>query len=214
VLTVVAVVANNKAALPGLLFAQEGAELYRPYRQAPTAFPLFVVRAQGGVESLVRPVRELLVRHVPDRPVFASPLAQNVRQQFAGVRRNATQIGGFAVMGLVLALIGVYGVLSFDVNRRVREIGIRGALGAPRASVARLVLMDALRMTAAGLLLGIPTALAATRLLQAILFRTSPSDPLTYIAVALCVTAVALAAAYLPARRAANVSPLVALRSD
>jgi predicted permease len=214
VLTVVGVVANNKAAAPGLLFAQDGAELYRPYAQAPSAFPLFVARAQGRGETLVRPVRELLVRHVPDRPVFAAPLEQSLGQQFAGVRRNALQIGAFAVMGLILALIGVYGVLSFEVGRRVREIGIRGALGATRAHVARLVLLDALRMTAVGLVLGIPAALAAARLLQAILFRTSPSDPLTYVAVSLCVAAVALGAAYLPARRAARVSPLVALRTD
>jgi putative ABC transport system permease protein len=213
-ITVVGVVANNKAAQPGLLFAQDGPELYRPYLQAPTAFPVFFARAQDRAEALVGPARELLVRLVPDRPVFSALLSLNVAQQFAGVRRNALQIAGFAAIGLFLALVGVYGVLSFDVGRRTRELGIRGALGASGPGIVRLVLTDAVRLTAIGVLLGIPMALAATGLLDALLFQTRRANPLLYVAVVVCVAAVSLCAAYLPAQRAARFSPMIALRGE
>jgi putative ABC transport system permease protein len=214
VLTVVGVVADNKAARPNLLLAQDGAELYRPYLQVPSAFPTFLVRATGRPDALVAPVRKLLAAAVPDRPLSSALVSQNVQRQFAGVRQNAYEIVGFAIVGLVLALIGVYGVLAFDVSRRTKELGIRGALGATSAGLTRLVLRDATTLTGAGIAIGVPCAVLAMRLIRSLLFNTSTTDPSVYLLVALIVGAVSLIAALVPARRAARIAPVVALRAE
>lgn len=213
-LTVVGVVANSKAARPNLLLAQDGPEIYRPYAQSPTSFPVFIVRASGDPGGLVSPVRQLMTQMVPDRPLGSTLVSQNVRNQFAGVQRNAMQIAAFALVGLLLALIGIYGVLSFDVNSRSREIGIRGALGASRGVIARWVLFDASQLTLVGVVIGVPAAVAATKLIRGLLYGTSPTDPLTFVFVAFVVVVAALLASYVPARRAAGVDPVVALRAD
>jgi predicted permease len=212
-ITVVGVAADNKAARPNLLLDDDGPELYRPYDQAPSAFPAFLVAATSRPEALLRPVNVLLARLVPDRPVFASLVSQTVAQQLGGVRTNALQILAFAAVGLLLAVIGVYGVLSFEVSRRTREIGIRSALGASRARIAGGTLLDAGKLVALGMVLGIPASLLASRLLAGLLYSTSPRDPSVIGAVAGCVILVALVAAYLPARRAVRVDPVVALKS-
>lgn len=214
VLSVVGVVANSKAARPNLLLAQDGAELYRPYAQAPTSFPVFLARASGDPRTLVTPVRQLMTRMVPDRPLGSAVVSQNVRNQFAGVERNAIQIAAFAGIGLLLALVGIYGVLSFDVSSRSREIGIRAALGASRGAIAQRVLLDASQLTALGVLVGVPVSLAAAKLIQGLLFETSASDPVTYAVVGLSIVGVAMLAAYVPARKAATVDPVTALRAD
>jgi putative ABC transport system permease protein len=137
-----------------------------------------------------------------------------VRNQFAGVRRNTMQITAFALVGLLLALIGVYGVLSFDVSSRSREIGIRGALGASRGTIARSVLFGASRLTLIGVAIGVPAAIITTKLIRGLLYGTSPTDPASLIVVAFIVFVAGLLASYVPARRAAGVDPVVALRSD
>jgi putative ABC transport system permease protein len=212
-LTVVGVVANSKAARPNLLLDEDGPELYRPWDQAPSAFPAFFVAAASRPEPLLRPVSVLLARLVPDRPVFASLVRETVTQQLGGVRTNAIQILAFAVVGLLLAVIGVYGVLSFDVSRRTREIGIHSALGASRAHIAGTTLLDAAKLTAIGVAIGIPVALFATRLMSGLLYTTSPRDPSVYGIVVACIGIVSLVAAYLPARRAVRVDPMIALRA-
>jgi putative ABC transport system permease protein len=212
-LTVVGVVANSKAARPNLLLDEDGPELYRPWDQAPSAFPAFFVAAASRPEPLLRPVSVLLARLVPDRPVFASLVRETVTQQLGGVRTNAIQILAFAVVGLLLAVIGVYGVLSFDVSRRTREIGIHSALGASRAHIAGTTLLDAAKLTAIGVAVGIPVALFATRLMSGLLYTTSPRDPSVYGIVVACIGIVSLVAAYLPARRAVRVDPMIALRA-
>ena len=146
-ITVVGVAATSKAARPNLLLDEDGPEFYRPDDQAPSAFPAFFVSAASRPEPLLRPVSLLLARLVPDRPVFSTLVSQTVTQQLGGVRTNAMQILAFAVVGLLLAVIGVYGVLSFDVSRRTREIGIQSALGASRARIAGNTLLDAARLT-------------------------------------------------------------------
>jgi predicted permease len=212
-LTVVGVARDNRAAQPSLLLAEDGPELYRPYEQAPSAFPTFFVRATGAPAPLQKPVREILVRLVPDRPLFTSLASDLVDAQLSTVRLNAVQIVAFALIGLCLALLGVHGVLSYAVGRRTQEIGIRGALGATRAGLQRMVLADGMWLTTAGLLLGLPVAAAATRLIRGMLYGTNPTDPLVYAAVGLVVAVVSLGAGYLPARRAARVDPLIALRA-
>ena len=212
-ITVVGVAASSKAARPNLLLDEDGPELYRPFDQAPSAFPSFFIAASSRPEPLLRPVSLLLARLVPDRPVFSTLVSQTVTQQLGGVRTNAMQILAFAVMGLLLAVIGVYGVLSFDVSRRTREIGIRGALGASRARIAGSTLVDAARLTAIGVVVGALVSVFATRLIGTLLYTTSPRDPLVYAAVVACIVVVSLIAAYLPARRAVRVDPIVALKA-
>ena len=212
VLTVVGIVANSKAARPNLLLDDDGPELYRPYDQAPSAFPTFFAAASARPAPLLRPMGVLLARLVPDRPVFTTLVSDNVRQQLGGIRTNALQILAFAVMGLLLAVIGVYGVLSFDVSRRTREIGIRSALGASRARIAANTLADAGRLIVLGVAMGVPAAMVATRFISGLLYTTSPRDPLVYGVVVVCIALVSLVAAYVPARRAVRVDPMVALR--
>ena len=212
-ITVVGVVANSKAARPNLLLDEDGPELYRPFEQAPSAFPSFFIAAASRPEALLRPVSMLLARLVPDRPVFSTLVSETVTQQLGGVRTNAMQILAFAVMGLLLAVIGVYGVLSFEVSRRTREIGIRSALGASRARIAGNTLTDAAQLTAIGVVVGVLVSVFATRLIGSLLYTTSPHDPLVYVAVVGCIVLVSLFAAYLPARRAVKVDPIVALKA-
>ena len=213
-ITVVGVVRDHKGAQSSLLLAEDGPEVYRPYEQAPSAFPTFYVRAGASPDALLKPVRDLLVRSVPDRPVFASLMADQVAQQLGGVRVTTYQIVGFAMVGFLLALIGVHGVLAYAVGRRTREIGIRGALGASRGELRRMVLLDAARLTAVGLGVGIVGARFATGWIRDLLHGTSPTDPLVFLAVAVVVVLVSLVASAIPARRASRVDPMEALRTS
>jgi putative ABC transport system permease protein len=213
--TVVGVVRDNKAAQPNVLLAAEGPELYRPFEQAPSAFPSFLVRSTNGLtpEALLRPTRQALIRAVPDRPLFTQLASEQIARQLGGVRTNALQILGFAAIGLVLALIGVHGVLSYTVSRRTREIGIRGALGASRGALRLMVVRDAMVLVLIGLGLGLPTAAVVSRYIGELLHGTSVTDPRIYAAVAAIVIAAALVASWIPARRASRVDPMTALRS-
>jgi|tagenome__1003787_1003787.scaffolds.fasta_scaffold20979250_3 predicted permease len=213
--TVVGVVRDNKAAQPNVLLAAEGPELYRPFEQAPSAFPSFLVRSTNGLapEALLRPTRQALIRAVPDRPLFTQLASEQIARQLGGVRTNALQILGFAAIGLVLALIGVHGVLSYTVSRRTREIGIRGALGASRGALRLMVVRDAMVLVLIGLGLGLPAAAIASRYIGELLHGTSVTDLRIYAAVAVIVLAAALVASWIPARRASRVDPMTALRS-
>jgi len=213
ILTVVGVVADNRAAATNLLLSDPGPELYLAYEQAPSAFPTFLIRADAGPTPLLKPVRETLARLVPDRPLFATLASDQVRDQLGGVRVNALQVLGFAVVGFGLALMGIYGVLSYAVGRRTQEIGIRGALGASRVRLTRMVLADAARLVGVGLAIGLLLSFAATRRIAGMLYGTSRTDPLVYTGVIILVLLVSLAASWLPARRASRVDPLVALRA-
>jgi putative ABC transport system permease protein len=212
--TLVGIVANNKAAQPNLLLAEDGPELYFPYPQSPSAFPQFLVRARSDPAPLERPVRLALTRLVPDRPLFTSPVRTTVARQLGGVRSNAMQIGSFALIGLFLTVIGVYGVLAFETGRRYREIGIRSALGARRSRILRSVLFEAGQLVAIGIVMGIPLAVLTTRFIRSLLYSTNPSDPVGYVIVALAMTLVALLAALGPALRASRISPLIAIKVE
>ena len=213
-MTVVGVIADNRAAQPGLLVSEPGPELYRPYVQAPSPFPLFVIAAQGDPASLLKPVRDLMVRAVPDRPLSATLAASTIADQLAGVRSNARQALWVAIAGLVLALLGVHGVLAYTVRRRTREIGIRGAMGATRGHIVVLILRQSAMLVAIGLVVGIPAARAASRVLDGLLYHTDGRDPSIYALVAGCLVLTAALAGVVPLLRALRVQPLEALRAE
>jgi ABC-type antimicrobial peptide transport system permease subunit len=122
--------------------------------------------------------------------------------------------GVFAALALLLSSLGIYGVVSYLTAQRTQEIGVRVALGAQRADVLRMILGQGIKMTALGVLIGLVAALGLTRLMSKLLFGVSASDPVTFTAVALLLALVALAACYLPARRAARLDPMAALRYE
>jgi putative ABC transport system permease protein len=132
----------------------------------------------------------------------------------AARRLSMILLAAFAVLALALSCVGIYGVISYLVGERTREIGVRMALGARRSDVLRLILGQGARMALLGLLPGIFLALGLTRLMRSQLFGVTPHDPLTFAAVAMVFVMVALAACYIPARRAARVDPMVALRYE
>ena len=129
-------------------------------------------------------------------------------------RFNAVLLGIFSGIALLLATVGIYGVLSYSVTQRTREIGIRMALGAVQRDVIRMVAGNALRLTGAGIAIGLALAFALTRYLGSLLFEVGPTDPLTLAGVSLLLAIIALVASWIPARRAARVDPLTALRHE
>ena len=129
-------------------------------------------------------------------------------------RLTVQVIGIFAVAALVLAAVGIYGVIAYAVTERRQEIGIRMAPGAGRGAVLRMVVGDAMLLTGSGVLIGVAAAIALTRLMKQLLVEVSPVDPVTFTAVAATLTVVSLAASYLPGRRAARVDPVISLRAE
>jgi ABC-type antimicrobial peptide transport system permease subunit len=151
----------------------------------------------------------------PGLAVFAvEPLDVTISRSVSQRRFTAVLLCAFAALAVILAAIGIHGLLSYNVAQRRQEIGIRIALGAGRGAVLGLILREGMVIIVAGLIGGLTGALLLTRLLQALLFGVSPTDPLTFVVVAAVLTAVALVATLLPARRAARVDPLPALRTE
>jgi ABC-type antimicrobial peptide transport system permease subunit len=142
------------------------------------------------------------------------PLTEVVARSLGQRRFAMLLLGAFAGLALLLAAVGIYGVVAFLAGQRVREVGIRMALGARRADVLRLFLSESARFAGAGLAAGIVLAIAATRLMRTMLFGVGPTDLVSFSAVAVVLTGVAIAASFLPARRAAGISPMEALRHE
>jgi len=210
--TIVGVVQDTK--YDGLA-APSGFQVYVPYAQRPFPGMRIVLRSKTEPSALIASVREA-VRSVD--PQEQGSRYQTMESIFAGSinepRFYTLLLGVFGVVALVLAAIGIFGVISYSVSQRTREIGVRLALGASRASVLRMVLTESLGVIVIGLMLGVAAALALTRLLGSLLFEVRPGDPVTYGGVVVLLLAVGLLAALLPARRAANVDPMVALRCE
>ena len=212
-LTVVGVVGNVRH---WGLEQEAPVEHYVLYRQRPE-FALgmaVVVRGSGDPSQLMRAVRERIRVIDRDVPVDLGTLNARVDRSLAERRFIMNVLVAFGALALVLAAIGVYGVLSFTVAQRTREIAVRMALGAERRRVLGLVVGHVFRVSAVSALVGLVAARAVSRLMSAMLVDVSPADPRTYVVVTGVLMAVALIAAYVPARRAAGVDPMLALRSE
>ncbi|HKG91157.1 MAG TPA: ABC transporter permease [Gemmatimonadaceae bacterium] len=188
-----------------------------PYAQRYLTRAQLLVRSAGGGEELrhAAELRRLVRELAPELPVVdAQMLSAYVAAGLMPQRLALWVSGSFGAVGLLLAILGVYGVTAFAAARRTREFGVRVALGATRGDVTRLVLREGMVLSAAGIGVGTLAALAATRVLGSFLFGVAPADPPTFLAAGLLFTAVTLAASYVPARRAARVDAMVALRSE
>jgi putative ABC transport system permease protein len=190
-------------------------EMYAPFPQTPWPFFSIVVRTERDPAPFAAALRAAIARLDPEQPPGdVQTLTHYVRQATAQPRFTATLASAFAAIATLLAGLGIYGVLAYGVAQRRREIGIRLALGAQPGDVRRLVMTQAAALGAAGLGAGIAGALLLTRALSSLLFGVTAADPATFGAVSLLLMAVVVAAAYLPARRATRVDPMIALRAD
>ena len=190
-------------------------ESYYPFRQVPVHDMYIVLRTPSDPAAVTAAVRREV--HAMDKDLAVDKvrtMGSLVDASVATRRFSMILVGVFAGLAVVLAAIGIYGVMAYSVAQRSHEIGIRMALGARREDVLKLVVGDSLRLCLAALLLGIPSALAATRVLSSFLYGTKPNDPIVFTAVSFLLTGVALAATYIPARRAMKVDPMVALRYE
>jgi len=204
--------------LPGLGIDPQ-AEMYLPYRQADLLLPVFqlsiVMRTAGDPGLQTSALRSALAEIDPNQPlVKVRTMEENMATTVAQPRFRAWLIGIFALLALVLAAVGVYGVMSYTVTQRTSEIGVRVTMGAQPQDVFRIIVGEGLRLALLGVGIGLAAALALTRLLRSFLFGISAYDPLTFIAVSALLTIIAVAASYFPARRATLVDPLVALRYE
>jgi putative ABC transport system permease protein len=210
---VVAVVGDTKSA--GLDSLPKPVLYWAMDQFATTTSKSLVIRTTGDPMAVATALRGVVHAIDPEQPLAdVKPIDEYLSQSVAQRRFSMALLAGFAGIALVLAAVGIYGVLAYAVAQRTREIGVRMALGAREADVLRMVVREGLVVTGAGLAVGILGALALTRVLGSLLYDTSTTDPLTFVAVALALGAVAMFASWLPARRAARVDPVVALREE
>jgi len=173
-----------------------------------------ILRTSLNPAAVASWMRKTVASLDPTVPVTIDSMSQRVRQLEARPRFNAGLLGIFAAAGILLAALGTYGVLAFLVAQRTREIGICMALGAQGRDVMRAVLVQGLKLASAGLVIGLAGAFAVTRSMRALLFEVKPVDPAIFAGVGILLVLVAVAACYIPARRATQVDPLVALRYE
>jgi putative ABC transport system permease protein len=187
--------------------------IYLPLEQQLTPFVTLNVRTASAPAAIL-PAVLARVQSLDNNLVLANPLTiqENLAQGLWAPRMGAALFGIFGLLGMLLASMGIYGVMAYLVAQRTNEIGIRMALGARPGDVLRLVLRHGMRLVLLGIAAGVFSALALTRLMRTLLFDVSPADPLTFIAVSLALAAVAFVAGWLPALRAARIDPVLALR--
>jgi len=191
-------------------------EIYLPYRQTPIPSFTLVVRASGDPSSLTSAVRQAVQNVDPDVPIYqARTLESIVSDRVAERRLAAILIGVFGGLALLLAAVGIYGVMSYAVTQRTHELGIRMALGAQRGDIFKLVIGNGMLLAAVGLVFGFVVAFfGLSRIVTTVLFRVTPTDPLIYLAASIVLFVVALLACWIPARRATKVDPVIALRYE
>jgi putative ABC transport system permease protein len=208
---IVGVVADVRSAT---LNAPPNAIYFLPALQRPEGFTNILVRTNGSPAAMLPVVREALRSVDPDLPLLQpQPLSARVARTVAGRRLALMLLGGFAVLALVLASLGVYSVMAHLVIFRTSEIGLRMALGASPGVVMRMVLSHGRRLTLIGIVVGIAGALAVSRLLQQTLFDVDATNPLIYLALSVFLLLVTECASWFPARRATRIDPVIALRA-
>jgi putative ABC transport system permease protein len=190
-------------------------EIFVPYLQQPAFSMTFALRTSTSPPALVKPVREAVLGVDKNQPLSAATTLDEVIAGSVAPRRfQMTLLGLFALLALVLAAVGIYGVVTYSSSQRVHEFGIRLALGAEGRDLLQIVIRQGAKIALVGVCVGVGGALALTRFLSGLLYGVKPTDPLTLLGVTLFLTAVALLASYIPARRATKVDPMVALRYE
>ncbi len=210
--TIVGVVDSYKHQMPT---GAPVAQVFRPLAQTGLGWEWIALRTHGDPERLAGVVRGIVRTASPDAPIMQMrTMRQVVSDSLAQPRSMTELISGFAAFALLLAAIGIYGLVAYSVRQRLHEIGVRIALGASRGDVLRLIVRRGAGLSLLGILIGVPSALAASRVMSSLLYGISPLDVAVYISVPAVLILVALAASYLPARRAARVVPTMALRFE
>jgi putative ABC transport system permease protein len=193
-------------------------EYYLPftYMRPRWAIPrVLFIRSAGDPLRLVAAVKEQIWAVDKDQTIWAGRTMDEIVARWLAPRRfNLLLLGAFAALALGLASVGIYGVMSYSVSQRTREIGVRMALGAGRRDILKLIVGHGLALTLGGVAAGLVASFTLTRWLESLIFDVSPTDPLTFAGVPLLLTAVALLACYLPARRAMKVDPMRSLRHE
>jgi len=211
---IVGVVANIADAQ---LDSPEEPALFLPFQQDANSFIPYVVRTKGNPAAALGEIRTALYQQDAQLVLIQPQTMDEIVSQSPSVflrRYPSYLIGGFAALALILACVGLYGLIAYSVSQRTREMGIRIALGAQRRDLLELVMGQGARLALFGVVIGIAAALGLTRLMSTLLYGVSANDPLTFVAVAIVLTAIALVACYIPARRAMKVDPMVALRYE
>jgi putative ABC transport system permease protein len=211
-LAIVGVVADTK--LYGLANLSR-LEVYVPFRQDPSGEMDLVVKSRIGPGALAAAVRSAVHSVDKDQSIASiATMKQLLNNSLATRRMTLVLLGLFSTLALILGAIGIYGVISYSVSQRTREIGVRMALGAPRGGVFRMVIGQGMKLAVTGIVIGTLAALVLARLMSSLLYQVSTADLETFTAVAVLLLLVALAASYIPARRATSVEPIVALRFE
>jgi predicted permease len=188
--------------------------VYLAFAQNPLSFALLAVRTEGDPLQFTRAVREQVQAIDRDQPISEVRTMDDLAEEEMGPKRLLMALlGSFALMALLLALIGIYGIIAYSVAQRTQEMGIRRALGAQQTDILRLIVGQAFRLVLAGVAVGTAGAFGLTRLMASLLFQVSTTDPTTFVSVALLFLLVALVASYIPARRATRIDPMAALRN-
>ncbi len=209
----------------GLPQDEQQAQVYVPFAQLPRFLPAttgrsmdiltYVVRTEGDPPELAPALTRAVAEIEPSQPVYSmQPVEQYVADQNEGYGLYVLLLGVFGGIALVLATVGIYGVMVHAVSHRTNEIGVRMALGASRSQVLRLLIRRGMLLTAIGLIVGVAGSLALTRIIANFLWGVTPTDPLTFGVVIVLLSMIALVACYIPARRASSVDPMVALRHE
>jgi putative ABC transport system permease protein len=190
-------------------------EAYLPNKQSPVRGMTLVTRTSTEPLNLTSTLRSQVLAVDPGQPVGSvASMEQLVERSLAGPRFTVLLMSIFAAVAVILAAVGIYGVISYSVAQRVHEIGIRMALGARTSDVLKQIVGRAMTLVLIGLAVGIAAAIGLTRLISALLYQVSPTDAVTFVSISIALAGVALGASFVPARRATRVDPMVALRCE
>ena len=205
----------GRVKMEGLSQDSKRVQGYFPFWQLPNTEMTVILKASGDPDQLISSVREQVRRVDPEQPIWNIRTMDQIRDEsVAPERLNLTLFSIFAGIALLLAIVGIYGVMSYTVTQRTHEIGIRMSIGAQQRDVFKMVLGQGMMLALIGIAIGLVGAFALTRLMAAMLFSITATDPATFAGIAILLTTVALIACYLPGRRATKVDPAVSLKYE